>query len=77
MGIQYRRIAMDVIRDARYFGTFVASWAVVCGLLGLISSPAYLAVVSLGLTVIFGIGLLALLGLVGLAVFLLVNGAGR
>jgi hypothetical protein len=68
---------MNVIRSVEYFGAFVGAWAVICGLLELISSPAYLAVVSLGFTIIFGIGFFALLVLVGLAVFLLVNGARR
>ena len=61
---------MNVIRSVEYFGAFVGAWAAVCALLALISSPAYVAVVSLGLTVIFGIGFFALLVLVGLAVYL-------
>lgn len=68
---------MNVTRSAEYFGAFVGAWAVVCGLLASISSPAYLAVVSLGLTVIFGIGFFVLLVLVGLAVYLSVNRARR
>ena len=68
---------MDAIGYVRSLGVFVGAWAVICALLGAISSPAYLGVVWLGLTIIFAIGFFALLMLVGLAVYVLVNGTRR
>lgn len=68
---------MDAMGYARCFVAFVGAWAASVVLLGFISSPADLAVVSLGLTIIFAVGLLALLGVVGLAVFVLVDRARR
>jgi hypothetical protein len=65
---------MNVITSVAYFfGAFVGAWAVICGLLALISSPAYLIVVGLGLTIIYGFGFFVLLVIVGLGVYLLVN----
>ena len=68
---------MNVIRSVEYFVAFVGVWAATLALLASISSPAALGVFSLGFTIIVGIGLFALLMLIGLAVFLLVNRARR
>lgn len=62
---------MSVLGRARYLGVFVGVFAIILGLLGAISAPAYLALEPVGVIVLF-IGFLALLGFVALAVFLLV-----
>jgi hypothetical protein len=65
---------MSVVRRVRYFGVFVGVFAIILGLLGGISTPAYLILAPVGFIVV-GIGLVALLGFVALAVFFLIIGA--
>jgi len=67
---------MSALRRVRYFGVSVGVFAIILGLLGAISAPAYLALEPVGAIVLI-IGFLALLGFVALAVFLLVVRAIR
>jgi len=62
---------MSVVRRVRYFGVFAGVFAIILGLLGAISAPAYLALMPVGAIVLI-IGFFALLGFVALAVFLLI-----
>ena len=62
---------MGVVRRVRYFGVSLGVFAILLGLLGGLSAPAYLALMPVGAIVLI-IGFFALLGFVALAVFLLI-----
>jgi hypothetical protein len=62
---------MSVVRRVRYFGVLVGVFAIILGLLGAISAPAYLALMPVG-AIVLTIGFSALLGFVALAVFLII-----
>jgi hypothetical protein len=67
---------MGWVRRVRYFGVSLGVFAIILGLLGGLSAPAYLTLMPVGAIVLI-IGFFALLGFVALAVFLLVIGAMR
>jgi len=60
---------MSVIRRVRYFGVSLGVFAIILGLLGGISTPAYLILAPVGV-IVLSIGFLSLLAFIALAVFL-------